>query len=139
MYNKREFKKNLCYIVNFMQALMSIQYYVEPENIYWPKLSRMKMMAFFILDITSTTKSVYAPTNHLLSPHPPNHPPSVSALYPNLFKIWPKMQKKWAWPGKIHCYHISILKYNLIPVHCIPIKSCPSGNDSHWKAVKTPA
>ena len=26
-----------------MQALMSIQYYVEPENIYRPKLSRMKM------------------------------------------------------------------------------------------------
>ena len=42
-YNKREFKKILCYIVNFMQALMSIQYYAEPENIYRPKLSRMNM------------------------------------------------------------------------------------------------
>ena len=39
-----------------MQAHMSIQYYVEPENIYRPKLSRMKMKAFLILDITSTTK-----------------------------------------------------------------------------------
>ena len=26
-----------------MQALMIIQYYMEPENIYRPKLSRMKM------------------------------------------------------------------------------------------------
>ena len=26
-----------------MQALMSIQFYLEPENIYRPKLSRMKM------------------------------------------------------------------------------------------------
>ena len=26
-----------------MQVLMSIQYYVEPENIYWSKLSRMKV------------------------------------------------------------------------------------------------
>ena len=31
--NKREFKKILCYIVNFMQALMHIQYHVQPENI----------------------------------------------------------------------------------------------------------
>ena len=29
--NKREFKKFLCYIVNFMQAFMA-EYYVEPEN-----------------------------------------------------------------------------------------------------------
>ena len=42
-----------------MQALMSIQYYVEPENIYRPKLSSMKMKAFLILDITSTTKKKY--------------------------------------------------------------------------------
>ena len=35
--NKRDCvssKKNLCcYTVNFMQTLMSIQYYVEPDNI----------------------------------------------------------------------------------------------------------
>ena len=48
-------KKNLYYIINFMQALMSIQYYVD-SRIYQPKLSGMKIKTFLILNITSTTK-----------------------------------------------------------------------------------
>ena len=40
-----------------MQALMSNQYHVEPEaRIYRPKLSRMKIKTFLIINITGTTK-----------------------------------------------------------------------------------